>query len=224
MTKNKKSFVGPIAAVGLLALLALGTYLLSQPSAAPNQGTLYDAIDHWFGNGFQAGLLQQLSVDSNGALTQTATTTEGSLACKTFSGSFADATTTLAAVQNPFAATSTVVFTNANVSGVSTSTMSLEIGTTTANTTAPTDTTKVSGSLATLTIATGTQAYITSGIGATGIPVGGTAYGGTASMIQLAPTDVVAIYASSTNANADNGGILGRTNTFAGSYNFRICR
>ncbi len=217
-----------LAGVFALALMALGggyalfAYNQQVYGAGASIGH-YESNVWQFGQGLYAGLTQQLSIDANGALTQTATTTEGSLACKTFSSSYADATTTLAAFPNPFGATSTAVFTNTEITTAATSSLSLEIGTTTANTMAPTDNTKISGSLATVTVSSSTLATITAGVGATGIPVGGTSSGGVA-MIQLAPNDVFAIYATNTNANADNGGILGRNNAFAGTYNVRICR
>lgn len=228
------------AVVGLAALVALisviwasfGDRLLSAASV-----NYHDRGIRWVQEGLYAGDEQQFAVDVdgdlttsasatfNGNVTYSATTTQGSLACTVVSGSFADATTTLFSMTNPFGATSTVRFANADITGVSTSTLNFEMGTTTSANVAPTSNAQISGSLIDGSVATSTLAYFSSGVGTAGMAAGGTTAGGTSQRsIQVGPTERIALYATSTNGNADNGGILGGNNTFAGTFNFEVCR
>lgn len=153
-----------------------------------------------------------------------------------YSGSFLNATNTLFAIQNPFppvsfngtatttGATTTVAFFTINIDGPATTTMRFMMGTSTvASLDISSGSTQISESLISATLATSSTAFYSS-ITAGGYPTGGTDAGTTFSSIQLGPTEYLVAYASSTNDAAGdyNGGVVGNSNTFSGTYTIEI--
>lgn len=209
---NIKAIVGGIVAL----LVGAGGY------ATLGGSSFYEAFPIHFGGGIFAGSSKQFSIDSSGNATTTgvlavnATTTQNSLACNVFSGSYADATTTLIALRNPFGATSTVRWHTQNVTGVSTSTYAMRVGTST--TQFPEFASQVSTAGLNVTVATSGMLYAS-------VSSNGTPFAYPATSFTLGWNDWLLVHASSTNNGVtDNGGITGNSNTFAGTYLFEICR
>jgi hypothetical protein len=65
MTQN---IIKGLVALGAVVVLALGGYALFHGSQSFG-GAAYEALPKWFGNGLYAGSSQQLSINSNGAVT-----------------------------------------------------------------------------------------------------------------------------------------------------------
>lgn len=227
---NNKTIIG--AAVALVLVLGFGAGFIGSKLTKGDtnlSGVAYEALVKWMGNGFYAGLTQQLTVDSdgdlttsgtvtfNGAVTTSATSTDaGGLACKSFSGTFADATTTLFALLNPFGATSSAMYASVEVTTGTTS-VALKIGTST--TPYPTLASSVSAGLMNAPIGTSSvERLVTVGNNITDTGVA-------ANSMEVGPGLYITGHASSTNSMADhNGGILGGSNGFSGSYKLQVCR
>ncbi len=131
--------------------------------------------------------------------------------------SFADATTTLAAVLNPYQASSTVEASFTIQNG--TTTIAVHVGTST--TPYPATIANVSPSLVpALEVATGTSAHTFSGV-----TVGSVGYKspGATSMrtIEVGPTDYVVFYATNDSELGSVAGITNTNNTFSGTYKLR---
>lgn len=104
-----------IAGIFALALLAFGVgyaLFVSQQWALGASINSYEAGVKQFGNGAYFGLNQQAGFDSSGAFTTTATTTQNSLSTQVTSGTCSTASSTVFAIDNPFGATSTLIFGN----------------------------------------------------------------------------------------------------------------
>lgn len=130
------------------------------------------------------------------------------------SGSFADATTTLFCVLNPFNATSTVNFAKAMISGASTSTVSLYYGTSTVSTGNSTST--VGGTLSIIQVSSLTAN--TTGVAFNNINnaiTGVYAAGSVASMVVGSSQYVCGVVGEDSGSTA---GVTNTNNTFAGSY------
>lgn len=142
---------------------------------------------------------------------------------KVIDGTFADATTTLATFQNPYSATSTVDLAMVKVTGVSTSTISIHVGTST--TAYPSAVTAVSDTLIDgAVVSTSTKAYIVNGANA-GPGTGHTSPGtGSMTRIVLGPNEYITFYASDNGGLGGTGGVTNAANTFAGSYAVRITK
>lgn len=149
-----------------------------------------------------------------------------------YSGTCLDATTTLFSIANPLApaytnyattsgATTTVTNFTLEIDGASTSTVDFLLGTSTLSSLAYAGG-LLSSSLIDTQIATGTTAFWSMGITTEG-PVGMTSVGAPGfRTMQLAPSERITFYASSTDANDDVGGIIGGNNTFTCKYSFEI--
>jgi len=135
-------------------------------------------------------------------------------------GVFVNATTSLASIRNPFGATSTGSFRVIDIFGLSTTTLTLNVGTSTSAFGTVASTSK--SLLSNYEIATGTLVTILPGMssGAVGAASGYQNNGiGTTTSVVLGPTDYLAIYGQRPEAGTnDNGGILGNSNTFQGRY------
>lgn len=132
-------------------------------------------------------------------------------------GAFADASTTLAAVLNPYSASSTVEASFTIQNG--TTTIAVHVGTSTSP--YPAALANVSPSLVpSLEIATGTTAHVFSGV-----TVGSLGYKspGATSMrtIEVGPTDYVVFYATNDGGLGGTAGITNTNNTFSGTYKLR---
>lgn len=152
----------------------------------------------------------------NGPTTFSATTTAGSVARTYLSGSFADATTTIFAVQNPFLATSTVSLSELFVTGASTSTIAISVATSTNQ--YPTSVS--AGSLInSASFATSTLGQVVNGAtaGSTGFVSAGT---NSQQRIILGPNDYIVGFVT----GSITTGVTGTDNTFAGSYRLEIFR
>ena len=135
----------------------------------------------------------------------------------TKTGVFMDATTTVASIANPFNATSTVVFAVVDITGLSTTTLTLKVGTST-NVSEPLAS-GVSAGLMNVTVPTSTIRYFSTADAAI---IG---QGVTMTSMQVGPSERVLIHASSTNSQAaHNAGILDGANTFNGKYIIRFVR
>lgn len=138
------------------------------------------------------------------------------------SGSCNDATTTLFAVANPFAATSTVDFTKIDITN-GTTTGLFYVGTTTAPT-ASSLAGGVSPSLvAGASIATSTLAYVVNGQKGSGaeFPSAGAS---SLDRIVVGPSQYVIGVINPTATGADTSGVTGNSNTFSCSYSINWIR
>jgi hypothetical protein len=77
MTTKQKLGLGVVLALVAFTASFLGSKVavISSPSSPSLGGGAYEALPKWFGNGFQAGSSQQFTVDNQGSLTTTGTTT-----------------------------------------------------------------------------------------------------------------------------------------------------
>lgn len=151
-----------------------------------------------------------------------------------YSGSFLEASTTLFAIQNPFppvnfsgkatttGATTTLTHFTIDITGVSTSTGTFMMGTSTIASLAN-SASNISPSLVDQTVATSTQAFFSSGAGAGGITPNGTAVGGAGlTNMQLGPNEYITALMLNEDGSDDNGGVIGDNNTFSGTYTVEI--
>ena len=213
---KKNIIIGVI--VALLVGLAIG-YALHQPAKVG--GAISTATPTGFDNISISGGIRQGVPTSEYPVAPAVNTVVGNgLATIIVSGSFASATTTLALIANPFNATSTITF--AEIQGKNgTSTIDILVGTTTKTTgQSVTNNTQVSATLMNPTvIATSTNFF--SVAGAQSGPSGYYNNPGAASgMIVVGPSDLVAIFATSSYASyaAAVTGLTSLTSTFSGTY------
>lgn len=126
-------------------------------------------------------------------------------------GDFADATTTLVAILNPYAATATVRFISLDIN-MGTTTATFKVGTST--TAYPNLASACSAGMVNAAVATSGTAYLTNA----GFNILDNGLAGEATM-EIGPTEYFCVHASSTNAQSGhNGGILGGNNSFTGSF------
>lgn len=153
------------------------------------------------------------TLTASGAFSVTGTSTLNTFTSYVSTGSFADATTTIFAVQNPYGATTTVDFAELFVTGASTSTIAISVATSTSQYPSSVSVGSLINSAA---LATSTLGYIVNGVtaGSTGFVSAGTA---AQNRIIVGPTDyIVGLVTGSI-----TGGVTNPSNTFAGSYLIR---
>lgn len=208
--------------VFLIALVAGGVGVLYlNPAAVPSSEERVAGISH------TSGLL--VGPDSFG-LTDRNDGLVDPIYFDVTSGVFADATTTLATITNPFAATSTVDLAMLRVTGVSTTTINISVATSTtgyAPTTAYATTTSVVNMAP---VMANSSAYIISGttVGSSSgfNPAAATTTGTIASQqrIQVGPSDKLVIWVEDYGGKGSTAGVTNAVNTFAGNYLIRWYR
>lgn len=133
-------------------------------------------------------------------------------------GRFTNASTTQAGLSNPFGATSTAELKLIDIFGFSTSSLVLNVGTSTSVFGGVASTSKAL--LSDYEVATGTLVTILPGMttGAVGLATGYSNIGvATSTKVIVGPSVKVQIFGD-TRAGGDNGGITGNSNTFQGKY------
>lgn len=194
-----------------LGSIGIDAYTTANPSSG--QWTAFDNV--------LTGELRVASSTFTSVVTFNATTTQQGLSCVNVSGTFNDASTTFISTGNGnlFGATSTVHNFRAYVTGVSTTTIVWSVGTSSTRFGNPGSVASTSGTIINeLDQATNTLATLIQGAAQPD-------YTATSSVVVLGTNEfIVAHGQAALLGDNDNGGILGNSNTFAGTYKYGICR
>ena len=225
----KNTIIGTVVAI--VVSVALSFVLLHKAPQVVKLGAITTGSGtptSFDGISVNGGVRQGVPSSEYPVLPASQTTIGNGLATLVVSGSFSNASNTVALIANPFNATSTVTF--AQVAGLNgTSTIDILVGTTSVTSTQSiTNNAQVSPNLIKATsIATSTNFF--SVAGAQSGPTGAGYYnnpGAGSGMIVVGPSDLVAIFATSSNANyaAAVTGVTSTKSGFAGTYTFEFQR
>lgn len=224
-TKLAQLLAGQVGAPAQIQEATLGstqtspTYL-TDTGTLNNQGSLY-LWDTQSGGGLEVAGRSYFT----GGITNTGTSTLGSSSVFASSGSFADATTTLACVFNPFGTTSTARYAAFTNTGVATTSVAVVVSTSTRNVGLTTSTVgfgvNSSAQLLNVNLLRNTTVTNTSFLSSNVTDSRSGQSTQTASSFNVAPNEYVCFVAGEGNGGSTQG-LLNTNNLFAGTYDIEF--